>query len=90
MFGKRLPWDDLEDYLYAHFELARYRREGIPFERKVQPWAAAELLDVNRQTIHRWVTYGVPFYSADKLAARLSTHPMEIWPTLYLEVQPCA
>jgi hypothetical protein len=89
MWGKRLPWDDLEHYLYAHFELARERREGIPFERKVQPWAAADLLNVNRQTIHRWVAYGVPFYSADRIASELSTHPMEIWPAHYLEVQLC-
>lgn len=90
MFGTRLPWDELEDYLYAHFESARERKEGIPFDRKVQPWAAARVLDVNRQTIHRWVAYGVPFYSADKIAARLSSHPLEIWPAHYLEVQTCA
>jgi len=85
-----LPWEDLEHYLYAHFENTRYHHPGTEFDRKVQPCAAAELLNVSRQSIHRYYLYGVPFYSADRIAAELSTHPMEIWPAHYLEVQTCA
>lgn len=84
-----LPWEDLEHYLYSHFENLRFHHPGTQFDRKVQPGAAAHMLNVSTQTIHRYVLYGVPFYSADRIASELSTHPMEIWPAHYLEVQLC-
>lgn len=44
------------------------------------PRAAALRLDVNVLTIHRWRREGIPWWTADRLAVRLNTHPSLIWP----------
>lgn len=86
----KLPYEWLDHYLYAHFESMRWSKPSVEFTTKVQPALAADFLGVNRITIYRWITYGVPLNRADKIAAQLSTHPMEIWPSHYLEAIPCA
>lgn len=46
---------------------------------------AARMLDTSHNSIIRWRRDGVPDLTADKIAARLGLHPIELWDD-YLEV----
>ena len=49
----------------------------------------ARRLALPRSTIYRWRREGgIPYYTADRIALRLGTHPVLIWPDYHQET-PC-
>lgn len=45
----------------------------------------AAALEVNRTTIVRWARHGLSFWAADRAAAKLGMHMLEIWPEAGLD-----
>lgn len=79
----------LEKYILGTFPIdTPGTRVEMP-EGRVPPSVVANLCGVDRQTVHRWHLFGVPYYSADRAATALGIHPLNIWPDFYMEEELC-
>lgn len=84
-----LSFTALEKYVLDNYGTdVPHTKVNMP-EGRVPPSIVAKLCGVDRQTIHRWNTYGVPYYSADRAATALGIHPLCIWPDFYMEEELC-
>ena len=85
----RLPFENLERYLIGSDELIKDSLNN-PNEHLVCNAAIALRCGLTRQTIHRWRKEGIPFFSADRIAIQLHTHPLNIWPSFHAEYEMSA
>lgn len=79
----------LEEYVYANFPIDIPGTVVNMPEGRVPPSVIANLIGVDRNTVHRWHIYGIPYYSADRAATALGIHPLILWPDFYLEEELC-
>lgn len=82
LHGIRLPLAPLEQLVRAEWAgPSSYQQNG---------WCAQEMatrLHVDVANIHRWRKRGIPYWTADRLAARLNSHIALIWPDHALDVE---
>jgi hypothetical protein len=80
--GPRLPFEPLQ--------AAMSPTRPLDDEDEPEPASVADMarrLRTGRKMVHQWRLFGVPYYTADRLAARLGLHPQAIWGHLWYEVE---
>ena len=75
---RRVPFRPLEDWLNA-----RYRNPSTNADFQTGGELTATTIGVTRQTLYRWRSNGIPWWSADAAAIHAGAHPVELWPVFH-------
>lgn len=86
---RRLAFADLEAFLVNGQEDADLRQfVSVKTTCRVLPATIAKQTGINRQSVYRWRSDGIPIHTADRIAIRMGVHPLVIWPDFHQE-EPC-
>jgi hypothetical protein len=82
----RLSFDDLERFIaveYGSDDQVQFVGTVGAIPRRLTDGYISVIIDVSRYSVLRYRRHDIPFWSADKIAGRLDTHPCFIWPDFH-------